>query len=395
MDQDCYVTAGAARMTDYYVIAHPCDLLDEGPTSALDRLHGEVGVNGLAVWAAAPESTRIRRRGIIPRTLRSRGGLFFLPDESRYHSTRLKPVVSEGFKSRDVVSQITDGCEGRGLKVRTLVSASRTGRLPGRYPAMTCKNALGDDSEVSICLTHPDVQAYLTALLTDLTGARSLSGVVLADFEISWAEAHDPRVAADLNLGVIGQRLLGLCFCESCRQGATLAGVEVDKAIDSAARVLDRCLEAKAPIRADWEALFEDQSALAAFLRFQNEALMSLMSQLRKASADELFLLEGEPGGPAVASAYADPAVRPIRSLGTVDLNEVERRGLLVPEQVELCVTRHALRRATSAGLVTFFQKAAERGVSAILVDGYGMLTEGDLDDLRRAIRFARRSSGS
>jgi hypothetical protein len=395
MGADRGVTAKATSMTDYYVIAHPCDLSDEGLALALDRLHGEIGVNGLAVWAAAPESTRIRGRGINPRLLRSRGGLFFLPDESRYHSTRLKPVTSERLKSRDVFSQIMDGCDRRGLKVRALVSASRTGRLPGKYPAMTCKNALGDDSEVSFCLAHPDVQAYLTALLIDLTCAGSLSGVILADFEIFWAEANDPRIAADLNIGVIGQRLLGLCFCESCRQGATLAGVEVDKAINTVRLVLDRCLEARTPVSADWEALLEDQPALAAFLRFQNEALMSLMSRLRKASSHALLLLEGEPGIPWATSTFADPAVRPIRSLDTLDLNEVERQGVTAAEQAELCVTTQALRHATSADLVAFFQKAAEWGVSAILVDGYGKLAERDLNGLRQAIRFARRSSAS
>jgi hypothetical protein len=304
-------------------------------------------------------------------------------------------VTSERLKSRDVFSQIMDGCDQRGLKVRALVSASRAGRLPGKYPAMTCKNALGDDSQVSLCLAHPDVQAYLTALVTDLPPDRSLAGVILADFEIFWAEADDPRIAADLNIGVMGQRLLGLCFCESCRQGATLAGVDVDKAIDTVKLALDRCLEARTPVSADWEALLEDQPALAAFLRFQDETLMSLMSRIRKASSHAILLLQGEPGMPWATSTFAGPAVRPIRSLDTVDLNELERQGVMAPERAELCVTTRALRHATSADLVSFFQKAAEVGISTILVDGYGMLTEGDLNGLRQAIRFARRSSGS
>ncbi|UCF32278.1 MAG: hypothetical protein JSV78_08065 [Phycisphaerales bacterium] len=382
-------------MTDYYAVAHPCDLLDEDLALALDRLHGEIGVNGLAVWAAAPESAWIRGRGINPRLLRSRGGLFFLPDESRYHLTRLKPVTSERLKSRDVFSQITDGCDQRGLKVRALVSASRAGRLPGKYPAMTCKNALGDDSQVSLCLAHPDVQAYLTALVTDLTSERSLAGVILADFEIFWAEADDPRIAADLNIGVGGRRLLGLCFCESCRQGATLAGVDVDKAIDTVRLALDRWFPARTPVSADGQALLEVQPALAAFLRFQDETLMRLKSRLREASSHTLFLLEGEPGTPWATSTFADPAVRPIRSLDTVNLNELERQGVTAPEQSELCVTTQALRHATSADLVSFFQKATEWGVSAILVDGYGKLAERDLNALRQAIRFARRSSAS
>jgi hypothetical protein len=260
---------------------------------------------------------------------------------------------------------------------------------------MACKNALGDDSQVSICLAPPDVQAYLTALLTDLTRAHSLSGVILADFEIFWAEANDPRIAADLNMGVIGQRLLGLCFCESCRQGATLAGVDVAKAIDAVRLALDRCLEGRTPASADWEALLEDQPELAAFLRFQDETLMSLISRLCKASSHQLLLLEGEPGIPWAASTFADPAVRPIRSLDTVDLIDLERRSVMAPEQSELCVTMQALRHATSADLVSFFQKAAEVGVSTILVDGYGKLVERDLNALRQAIRFARRSSAS
>ena len=195
-------------MTSYYLTAYPWDLLDEGLDPVLDRLQGEVGVTGVALWVASPPVTRLRPREVQPRVFRTRGGLFFKPDESRYEATRLKPVVSTWLKSRDVFARIAEGCARRGLLLRALVSASQTGRLAEKYPAMACKNAFGDESRSSLCLVHPDVRAYLLALVCDLASGNALAGVVMTDWTVRWSDVDRADLICGVTLGTVqGWRL--------------------------------------------------------------------------------------------------------------------------------------------------------------------------------------------
>ncbi|MGB2985153.1 MAG: hypothetical protein WBE26_04665, partial [Phycisphaerae bacterium] len=117
-----------------FLTAYPWDLLDEDLGTVLDRLHGEIGVTGVSVWVSSPALTQLRVRDVEPRVFRTRGGLFFHPDEQRYVATRCKPVVSSRHKTRNPLARIADACAERALELRVIVSAAATGRLAQRYP---------------------------------------------------------------------------------------------------------------------------------------------------------------------------------------------------------------------------------------------------------------------
>ena len=105
---------------------YPWDLADEDISSSLDRLHGEIGITGLSLWAAIPSSTQLRVRDIEPRVVHTRGGLLFHPTDEHYESTRCKPITSSKIKSRDPIDKIVHEAQQRGMDVALMISTSLT-----------------------------------------------------------------------------------------------------------------------------------------------------------------------------------------------------------------------------------------------------------------------------
>ena len=130
-------------MLKAFLTAYPWDLIDEGVDAVLDRLHGEVGISGVSVWVASPPVVQLRVRDVGPRVVRSRGGLFFHPDEQPYAATRCKPIVSGWVKGRHPLTRIAEACAERAMDLRVIVSAAMTGRLAQRHAEMACKNVFG------------------------------------------------------------------------------------------------------------------------------------------------------------------------------------------------------------------------------------------------------------
>ena len=90
-----------------FVSASPWDLIDDDLDGGLDRLHGEVGVTGVSLWAVAPPRVELRTRSINPRVFHTRGGAFFHPEGRYYDATRCKPIASARVKSSDPIARLS------------------------------------------------------------------------------------------------------------------------------------------------------------------------------------------------------------------------------------------------------------------------------------------------
>ena len=116
-------------MLKSYIVVYPWDLLDEGIDVVLDRLQGEVGVDGVSLWIATRAVTQLRVRRVEPRCFRTRGGVFFQPSDECYAASQIKPPVSSWMQDRDPLAFVAKACVDRGLKLRVKLSAACTGRL--------------------------------------------------------------------------------------------------------------------------------------------------------------------------------------------------------------------------------------------------------------------------
>ncbi len=381
-------------MFQTYLTTYPWDLIDGDLGANLDRLQGEVGVTGVSVWMATPPVVEVRGREVEPRVFRTRGGLFFHPVEERYEATRCKPIVSTWAKPKDPLERIARACEERGLALRVMISTSQTSRLAERQPEMACKNLYGDSSRRSVCLSNADVQAYLDGLVRDLSSRGAVEGVTLADFVTAWGEALGGGLVSSGLMDDLQRVFLALCFCESCQQGASSAGVDVQSARRSAQVHLARCLEGSSQTDAAFDSVLANDEPLAAYQRWRERELSALSRKLAngcevRVRVDRrveglLHLLPGQLEGGAEVSV--------ISRIDRADQLPLVRS--MHPECREIGISGPLVIGAQAPDLVSLFARVVELGFDGVEIDDYGLMSDSALTPIKQAIRYARRSVG-
>lgn len=383
-----------AAMFQFYLSAYPWDLMHEDLDRILDRLHGEVGVTGLSVWIGVPPKSQLRVRDVQPRVFTTRGGLFFHPDSKRYTSTRCKPIVSDWLKTRRTLERLSEACQQRGMALRAIVSASQTGRLVQRHPDMACKNAFGDESQLSLCLANPDVQTFLCSLVSDLSAYEGLTGVTIADFVISWVDAWANTI--DLSVAVRGTELalLSTCFCESCQQTAGASGVDVEMARRSVRTMLQAAFDAGTSIDEDNEPGLTDDQPLADFTSWRSSVLSSLLGRLVDSCGCEL-LVDRRLNTMACGSHSQPDWTLPAGVITRLDVPEnLEGNICRTARRNELQLDERYASRSHAPQLVHLMSQSVELGFSAIEMCHYGLLSDSAFVPIKQAIRFAKRSAG-
>ncbi|MEK6676720.1 MAG: hypothetical protein AABZ47_13840 [Planctomycetota bacterium] len=380
-------------MVESVMVVFPWDLMDEGIESVLDRLQGEVGVSGIDTWVGCPAVTRIRPRNVFPRVIRNSGGLYFAPTETHYAATRCKPVLAEGLKGQDVLRRAMEACQERGLKLRAVVSTSRTGRLAHRYPEMACKNVFAARSEQSVCLSNPDVQAYLEGLVRDLSSHDSLAGIVLADVCTAWADAYTEEWSDLPNISTDFRHLLAICFCESCLQKANAVGVDASNAMGAAQEIMDRALEKPSQLSGFKSEELSEDHPIRSFQRWQERELNGVLRRLQEATEFPITLLD--PSDPHAVHWPMRPRFN-CDALSSV-LRPIERDTDSKPMTDDRSIATEILFPACwllivpSEQIVKTVEDQAQRKIQRIVFDHYGALTEDVLTNIRRGIRFAKR----
>ncbi|MCH7839453.1 MAG: hypothetical protein IID38_04360 [Planctomycetes bacterium] len=379
-----------------YIGVYPWDLLDEGLDGVLDRLHGEVGVSGVVLWVGCPRLMQLRVRAVEPRIFRTRGGLFFQPSLDLYAGTRCKPIVSDQAKNRDPLAKISSACLARGLEVRVMLSAAATGRLAERYPEMACKNVFGAGSQTSLCLCNSDVQAYLCALVADVSAREGVGAVVLTDLVTSWSEAHSGSLSLAVPPGGTASSLLGLCFCESCQQKASGAGVDVAMAHRWVQQTLQRCLD-RGPVPVSGTGLdapWTDHPPMVALDEWRVQEHSSLLRRLVEACRCEL-LLDRKPYEPELSQQKHLDCTLPAGVMTRVDrADQLSSAMCRTARRNELRLAETLTASSNAPELVRLFSQATEQGFTGIQIDHYGRLPDTTLTAIRQAVRIARRTVG-
>ena len=373
--------------------AYPWDLIDDDLDAVLDRLNGEIGVSGLSVWAALPPQTRLRPRAVQPRLFRTRGGLFFHADADRYASTRCKPAVSHWVKAKRPLRRIADAVAERGMELRLAVSAARTGRLALQHPDMSCKNLFGSPSNQSVCLANPDVQAFLVSLVTELSEVYAPAAVTVSDFHLVWTEAFERDLVQSVPLDDGERTLLSVCFCESCRQGATQAGVDVAGAHQVALSVVQEGLQRGAPSERSLADHLLRGGVLEAYFRWRDATLSALLDRLVEGCSSEL-ILDRPLAGP-LATQHGGIDIESVSALMTrierpAELDSASHGGA-VRREVRLATSLALPPRAQE--LVAALSSVSKLGLSAVEIGDYGLLPDAAMVGIKQAIRMARRAT--
>ncbi|MEE9293353.1 MAG: hypothetical protein V3W34_00095 [Phycisphaerae bacterium] len=391
-------------MFDVNVLCYPWDLEDEGVENVLDCVQGELGVDGITVLVAGRPLTQLRRRRqVAPRVFRTRGGLFFQPDQSKYRSTRLKPVVSGWLKARNPLATIAHACRKRDIQLRAVLHTRRIGRLAARFTSCATKSPFGDHSPGLICQHNPDVAEFLRALVNDLSENYPLAAIVLRDlgrpFDTDLLDVLEPAPA----LGSAGRELLAVCFCESCIQAAGAAGIDTDAVVEFVQRTMSQAIEAGHPLADTLNEQLSKSQPLEDYIRNRSAAHGAFVETLPGRATCELALHMTTDG---IFAASENSGLSPRWDMLVVEAGppaSPEGGGILrfidgwnhaaAQFRVEAQIPGYDPAAPDGTTLVKALDHLARSRFSGVILDHYGIMAHPEFTAAKQAIRYATRTT--
>lgn len=374
----------------FHLIAFPWDFPADGRSDpnpemaeTFDRLRGEVGVTGLALWGATPPMREFRVREVRPRLFQSDGGLHFEP---MHYQCGCRPRTP--LDSTNLVPVIAQACKRSGLSLRLILATASMGGIASYYPEFAARNAFDDPSRISVCLLHPAVRECIVGLVTNIPPNFGVEQIALADFRVGWFEARDRNIHWPGTLGEIERAALGLCFCSACLSAARDLGADTEDARASVRNLVQRSLTQGTERGGSVEGFLAENKALAGYVAAQSRGLITLLEQCVSASHAEVMVMSEDSADLHEVPGSKAAGVTMIRRMADLDWR-------VVPADcgpAELTVPAQFLLGAQSEAFVAAMSQLGERGFRGFQVDRFGALPDSAFATLKQAIRFARRS---
>ncbi len=249
--------------------------------------------------------------------------------------------------------------------------------LVEKYPFAACKDVYGDASSARLCPSNPDVRAYVAGLVEDLTLNYSPDAIDLAEVDFGRPEQFHP---GRLNPDGTTWQATTLCLCESCRQTARDADVDVDALAGDLATNPGRV----------------NSERLSGLLRMRDEPLEKLIAAAQTSARAECWIEIRDGRGlvsgvsrRADIDAITNGFLMARQSSEQDTINPIKvRKGVIISTGVDRAIP------GDSATVVRVVTELAREGYRTFVFESYGLLPDERFDWLRQAIRFARRDSG-
>jgi hypothetical protein len=304
----------------FAIWTYPWDVLDLGIDQVVADARDRAGLNGINLATAyhagrffQPRSPR--RKTYFPED----GTIYFQPDAQLWADRAIVPKVADLVREQgDVLRALIRQRDQTGLSVACWTVCLHNTRLGQLHPGACTRNAFGDANYYSLCPSHPDVRAYATTLIHDLTRNYQPEVVQLESpgFMGYYHEYHHEKDGVGLTPE--DDFLLSLCFCDACVQRASLAKVDA-KAAQRTVRAWIEQSAARAVPAARWPDfarrgadMFRDHPEVEAYVLWRFEPVTSLVTDIR---------------------AAAEPATR----IEVIDLNDGWRSGSDVAALAKVC----------------------------------------------------------
>ncbi|MBX3394686.1 MAG: hypothetical protein KF841_04920 [Phycisphaerae bacterium] len=362
------------------------DMLDEGIEAAIDRLHGEIGVNGLVVDAVGPERMAFRPRIADSSKIVSHGAAaWFQPTARHYTSTRLRPNTAPAIKSRNELEKIITAAAETDLTVAIRVGPFENATLAARHPGTACVDLFGRPHDARLCPANPDAREFVAAMVEDLTTNFQIDSIELAGADFGPGLYQIQRPIIGLPNEASTSALIGWCFCSACRQRAMDANLDPDAISNELKTLLDSLPSLMPCPESDFAAIVSGNPRLRAFAAIREEIVSSLLRSIRKRASRPLFV---RTTSPAIMSA-ANPHALAEHCDGFVLAPEHSNDRLPLPARLEMHTCPPAWNDSPS--LVASVYDATRQRHDAIEFLDYGTTPTPCLEWVRQAIRFARR----
>ena len=152
-----------------------------------------------------------------------RGGNYATPHAEFYRKTELRPGHAPDHGDLDVVATVAPAAKKRGMRVFCSIEDVSFADVPGVKE--TAEIDVAGNRPGTLCLCHPDVRAFWTALATDLAKSYEIDGILFFN------ERNGPllnALGASHAQNIASSRVT--CFCEHHRRAAKALGIDFQRA---------------------------------------------------------------------------------------------------------------------------------------------------------------------
>ena len=152
-----------------------------------------------------------------------RGGNYATPHAEFYRKTVLQPGHAPDHGDLDIVATVAPAAKKRGMRVFCSIEDVFRADVPGAKD--TAEIDLAGKRAGTLCLCHPDVRAFWTALAADLAKSYDIDGILFFN------ERNGPllnALGASHAQSIASSRVT--CFCEHHRRAAKAQGIDFQRA---------------------------------------------------------------------------------------------------------------------------------------------------------------------
>jgi hypothetical protein len=270
--------------------AYPWDVADAGVDGFRRDVAVRAGVGGVSLAASYHagyflQPHNARARSYFPED----GTVYFHPDPGRWDRLAIRPQPAALLSEADPLGELLRERDDSGLRVTCWTVCLHNSRLGTRHPDATVEDAFGNRRPFALCPSHPDVRAYVTTLVADLTRERRPDAVELeTPGFLGFVHGHHHEKDG-VGLTPEDDVLLSFCFCACCLDRARMHGVDGDAARSVVRGWLEESF-ARAEPRARWPsiretgpAVFADHPAVHQYAVWRSEPVTSLVADIRDA----------------------------------------------------------------------------------------------------------------
>lgn len=261
---------------------YPWDLRDEGAGVVADRLR-RAGIQGVTLATSYHAGKFLRPHAPNGKVYFPKDGtVYFQPDLALYRD--LAPKRAEMAADYDALRVLER--DAVDLAITAWTVGLHNSRLGQAHPDCATQTIYGDRLVNALCPAHPEVRHYLTALCVDTSNQPGVREIALET--PGWqAFRHGHHHEFELiELPDRVQVMLGTCFCDACRAGATEAGVDVPRLVATTRQQLDQFFvdgtlpDTDPKTEPDWQA----------FNTWRAETVTSLVAEIRTALRPDVRL---------------------------------------------------------------------------------------------------------
>jgi hypothetical protein len=206
----------------------PTDILDEGPEQLLRRLV-DAGIGRIALACSYHHA-----RDLFPHNPRrvvyyhEGNVLFFHPEPSRYSGLTLKPRISRLARSVDILATTLEHATRHNMGVYAWLILLHDIDVEEKNVHLTIRNAFGDRHITQLCPANPEVQAFATAIVEDLS-RYSLEAILAESVGYHGFNHGYHHERCFVPLTPLARFLLGICFCEHCTAAAENQRIDAER----------------------------------------------------------------------------------------------------------------------------------------------------------------------